>query len=171
MFRIVNAFVDICLFRAGPQHLPTSRVLLGAVVVANLLAGTLMLRVSNPAGQSILMAVLDTALLFMLANIILQIYSHPERFLQTLSALFGTSALMSLIAWPVSSWFHTTSATGGDVVLPSIIILLLLFWNVGIIGHVLRHALSISLARGIALSVLYVFIAIYISSLLFPAAM
>jgi hypothetical protein len=169
MVGIINAFIDICLFRTGPQHLPASRALLSIVVVCNLLAGTLMLKVSTPVVQAFMMAVVDTVLLFILANVALQLRSHTERALQTLIALIGTSTLMSLIAWPVSAWFNSATAAGADAGLPSLIILLMLFWNIGIIGHILRHALGISLASGIGLSVLYVFLAIYISAILFPA--
>jgi len=168
MTGIINAFIDICLFRAGPQQLPASRTLLGIVVVCNLLAGSLMLQVSTPVGQAFMMAAVDTVLLFIFANVALQLRRHTERLLQTLTALIGTSTLMSLIAWPVSSWFNSAKAAGADAGLPSLIILLMLFWNTGIIGHILRHALGISLAGGIGLSVLYVFLAIYISAMLFP---
>lgn len=169
MVAIINAFIDICLFRTGPQHLPASRPLLGIIVVCNLLAGTLMLKVSTPVAQAFMMAAVDTVLLFILANVALQLRRHTERLLQTLTALIGTSTLMSLIAWPVSAWFNSATAAGSDAGLPSLIILLMLFWNIGIIGHILRHALGISLASGIGLSVLYVFLAIYISAMLFPA--
>ncbi|HSH27320.1 MAG TPA: hypothetical protein VK972_06085, partial [Wenzhouxiangella sp.] len=78
---------------------------------------------------------------------------------QTVTALFGTSGLISLLSLPL-----TASVAGGDQAsaLPAIAGLVLFLWSFAIDAHIWRHALDTFFAAGLAVAVLLFAISIYV---------
>ncbi len=58
---LLNLFLDICLFRKGPQDTPASKGLLRMCVSAYALSGFLVLLLNTPAETAILLTLLDRA--------------------------------------------------------------------------------------------------------------
>lgn len=170
MQRLISLFVDICLLRSGPQDLPTSTVLLILALLANAAAGVLMLQVSTPPGTSVLIVLFDTVLMVAFVSIVLQLRGHPERRVQTITALGGTGMLFSLMNWPVTGWWYRAKEAGAETGVPLLALMVLLVWNIIVIGHILRHALDVSLPSGIGISLIYVLIAMSLIGVVFPAA-
>lgn len=53
------------------------------------------------------------------------------------------------------------------VVLPTLLLLALLFWNLVVVGHILRHALSTNLGMGAVLATVYMYVSLSIIKILF----
>lgn len=151
MFELLKAFAQIALLKRGPEALPKASILLVAAVAIQL--GADLLRLFVGAG-------LDSRILFLLAvsmlfaafcfALLLQLYRRRARLIQTLTAVFGAGAIVSLadtlIVQPVIGIF------GASVELS--MLLGLLAWSLIINAHILRRALDVSLAIGAMLAII-----------------
>lgn len=165
---LVLRFIEICLLRAAPQDLPSSTVLLGLTLTAYSMAGLLLSLVNTDLAHAVLLVVVDVLILTVLAYMILWTRMLTARFVQTLTALAGTGALLEFSAWPVLYWQQlSTSTDNPGLLIASLLLWAWLFWNVVVVGHILRHALSISFFNGALLSLLYMFISVSVIRVLF----
>ncbi|MDE2090456.1 MAG: hypothetical protein KGJ08_00975, partial [Gammaproteobacteria bacterium] len=90
-----------------------------------------------------------------------------ERFNQTAIALFGSSALIMIVAVPVS--FAATLPESSSVqIVVQVLIYGILAWSILVIAHVIRHALDTKLSIGILIAGAYTVINILLFGLLFP---
>ncbi|MFO1371225.1 MAG: hypothetical protein U1F42_02150 [Candidatus Competibacteraceae bacterium] len=147
MHALFNLFLDICLFRKAPQDVPASPVLLKLCLLAYALSEFLRALLSTPAPVAILQILLDMALLAGLLYLALIAYKHPARFTQTLSALTGIGAFISLLALPLTSWI-VQQGKEGDIQLPLLLILGLIAWSIAVMAHILRYAFDTSIWVG-----------------------
>lgn len=168
LFALLKPFVDICLLRRNPQDLPTSGLLLALCLLAYALSGMLLSTIMLPAPTAFLAGLADTALLCLLTASVLYLQRLRARVPQTLSALAGTGAILSIVALPVTSWLHSASAAGRDTSLPDLALLALLVWSLVVAGHILRHALSTVFIVGLVLAVLFFWISVNVLYSLFP---
>lgn len=154
--RLLNVFVDICLLRAGPQDLPGSSFLLMVTALLSLLTGTLVVvGTFGSLGAALAAQSLDILLLLGLLKLLLQINSKPARFQQTAIALLGTGVLINLVAMPLQLIAPGDPSANVATELSGLLYLFLLVWALVIVGHIIRHAIEIKLANGIALALIY----------------
>jgi hypothetical protein len=69
------------------------------------------------------------------------------------------------VGYPVLAWVQST--VNNPSVMASIMLLALVGWNVAVIGHILRHALSLPLWVGMGISMFYIYTSIRIMSVLY----
>lgn len=145
-----RTLLDIALLRRGPQDLPCSNTLLAILVGASALSSL------AAQGQSRLpLITLMVILVYTAAFVhgVLQMKQLGARFTQTASAVFGTDALLTLVALPVLG-----AMPPGDAQPPPLAVvayLALLIWNVAVLGHILRHALDTRMGVGVLWAVAY----------------
>ena len=149
MSSLFPPLIDIVLLRRGPQDMPAGRSVLLACLFFYVLIAAISLNIGrtpeNPTAVLVLAAGLPLALVW----IVLRLKDRVERWEQTLSALYGTSALLSLITLPFN--FDTTDEPSQAVI---VISLLVFFWSFIVNGHIWRHALDTSFAAGLAVAML-----------------
>ncbi len=168
MSRLITIWLDICLLRAGPQDLPSSRILLGLTVSCYLLVSLLLSVPGYPAGTALLVAVLDLGLLAAFTAALLYFFGKWARLPQTLTALTGTGSLLGLLALPL---VYLLLQGPEDNLLGGFAALFWLFlfgWSLLVVAHIMRHALSIPLPYAIGVSVLYTLVALQLMAALFP---
>ena len=108
MKAFVELFRDIVLWRKGPQDLPASTLLLALAVLTYVAASAAQLAVMGEGAATwIFFLLLDPALLAASVWLMLKLYSHPERFLQTATAVLGAGAYLSIVLYLQ----HGTGAT------------------------------------------------------------
>jgi hypothetical protein len=91
---LFGSVVDIILFRRGPENLPASQTLLAIVVALSVLGSTAMSAVSSlPASRALLEGVIGSAVMLAWFRIALALANKRERFLQTVTAIFGVNTL------------------------------------------------------------------------------
>lgn len=167
---LFDLFLDICLFRKGPQHVPASSTLLNLSVLSYGAAGLLLMLASAVPSRALLLIVLDIALLAGLSYGLLTAAGQWRRFTQTLTALAGTGVLLQLLALPLAIWLARVGPQQPAAALPSLLYLLLLGWSIAVTGHILRHALSIPMALGVLYALGYLIISWGLSDWLAPAS-
>ncbi len=169
MLLLIRAWFNICLLRQGPQDLPASGFLLGVSLCCYGLVSVLVSSQSYTFSMALLLTVVDLGLLVVFAWSLLYLQRKAERLNQTLSALAGTGSLMGLIALPL---LLTIGPDATSEPVPASLLslwLLLLLWNLFIMAHIIRHALSSSFAIGFGISLLYALLNMQVIVTLFSA--
>ena len=168
MLQLIRAWFELCLLRRTPQELPASGYLLGVSLCCYGLVSVLVSSQSYAFNRALLLAGVDLGLLFVFVCSLLYLQNRTARINQTLSALAGSGSLMGLIALPLML------AAGPDAVtepVPPLLVslwLLLLLWNLFVMAHIIRHALSSSFAIGFGISLLYALLSMQVITTLFP---
>ena len=166
----VKVLVNIILRRLGPEDLPDSSFLLGfSLAVYLVLQVFLALILFGPSVILIKTLALDIALLTFCLWALLRLTGFQPRFRQTLTALLGTSALLSFLSAPFSLWRQYSINIEADPALPSTVVFAIMLWSLVIDGHILSRALSKPFGIGLIASVVYFFLhALVLSQLLRP---
>jgi hypothetical protein len=155
----IELFRDIVLWRKGPQDLPTSSLLLGMTAVAYVAISALQLAVMGETGFSwVFFLVLDPLLLTGCVWLMLKLYSHPERFQQTASAVLGTGAYLSAVLYlplqVVMTLLHLEPVSG----FARFIALLMLGTFAAVTGRILQQGTGATLFTGVAFALTYFFL-------------
>jgi hypothetical protein len=165
-----KALLNIILRRLGPEDLPDSSFLLGFSLALYLaLQVFLALILFGPSVILVKTLVLDIAALTFCLWALLRLSGYQTRFRQTLTALLGTSAVLSALSAPFSLWRQYTINIESDAALPSTIVFAIMLWSLVVDGHILARALSKPFGVGLIASVIYFFLhAFVLSQLLQP---
>lgn len=170
MGRLLHRFFDICLLRAGPQDLPASTVLLWLSLLAYFTVGMVMSVQNLDVAHATLLVALDSALLAALLFALLWSRNALDRYLQTLTALLGTGAILQLAAMPILSWQQQGLGDEGvsaGLMISSLLLWIWLLWDLIVVGHILRHTLSTRLPIGVLIGLAYLFISYSVTRILF----
>lgn len=152
---IAKAFFDICLLRLRPQDLPASDFLLGGVLVTYALCSAIIIGLARPGlFGAVTVSLVDTALLVAMTVSVLAMQGLKVRINQALTALAGTGTLFGLMALPLVVAMRASEAQGPTVWL-DLVQLGLLGWNMAVVAHILRHALSAPYYLGLVLAFVF----------------
>ena len=169
MQQFLKVFVDIVLWRRGPQDLPCSLLLVAATLAAYVLVSVLQLALMHESGPAYLVfLVLDPVLLMGWVWVVLRVYGKVERFLQTIAAILGTSALLALVlSLPLQLLVgvdaaRTTTPAAQILALGLILVFLL------VSGRIIKLATDSNLFTGVCVTAIYVFVLNAIASRLVP---
>lgn len=158
MSEFFSRLVGILLLKNGPQDMPagTRPLMLAMALYVVTTATSIALGREGPDNPPLTLA-LAVLLPLTLARIVLSLRGRAARWGQTVTALFGTSGLLSLVSLPMAG----ATGTEPDALL-AIASLLLFFWSFAIDGHIWRHALDTSFSVGLAVAVVLFAISIYV---------
>jgi hypothetical protein len=152
-FRI---FLDIVLWRRGPQDLPVSQLLLALAVAAYVLVSIVQLALLRESAATwLFFVVVDPLLLFAWTWLVLRIFGKTDRLQQTATAIFGASATLGVVMYlPLQLLL---AAVGQDAASgPSQVVGLLLVVAFALVtGRILKIATDTNLFTGIAVSLTY----------------
>lgn len=159
MLVYVRALFGIAIRKLGPEDLPDSGFLLGLTLVAYLVLQVPLALVAYGPSNAIVPSIGASALLLIaFLWVLLALNGYRSRYRQTLTALLGTSALLSLLSIPFSMWRQATHEFQAASALPSIIIFAIMLWSLAIDGHILSRALSRPFVIGLLVSIAYFFL-------------
>ncbi len=169
MITLMRRFFDICLLRAGPEDLPDSRFLLRTTLIGYVLSGLVIAAIKRGLWTAALLITIDTALLAGLLFMLLWAQGLSYRYNQALTAALGTGIILELISWPIMVWYgHNVAQQGvsNSLLFSSLLLWIWLFWNLLVLGHIIRNTLSTQLLIGIGLAMLYLFLSFNVSRIL-----
>lgn len=168
---LLAGLVDIFLFRRGPDVLPTSTTLLGLVVVVHTaLHGYF--AASLPETSPYWPFALALNIVFTLAWYFLSLKraNKPERFTQTMTAMYGINALFVPLVMPLAISFMSQpkeqQATSGPLVL---LLLALSAWALALNVSILRKAFEWPIGTALGLFLGQNVVWVIIAALLFGA--
>ncbi len=142
MLAVLKIFLDISLLSGKPQDLPASNTLLWLTALSA--AGTNYIAdgVHPDLFVRLLFALAETVLLGLVVWVALVIRHYPERWPQTMMALYASSVFVNITTWPVILWL--TNAPASDW--PIIVGLAITVWFIAIMARVLHYALTLPVA-------------------------
>jgi hypothetical protein len=143
---LTRAFCQLCVFRIGPQDIPASNALLLITAVLNLSLSALINNIQLPLASAVLVAVLELLVLASLTSAILFYFAHLPRLRQTLTALFGSGAVIGGTVWVLLSVFEE---------LPNPVRMCVFLWNLLVMAHVIRHAVSVHIVAAFFMALAY----------------
>ncbi len=158
MTALLTLLISIMRLKAAPQDLPCSRFLMIFCVSSYLLMGMVISLLDQRFGLALLSAGIDTVLLIGLAYLALWIRGYQGRAIQTITAFTSTGTLFELMGWPLVAYLQQGSADNPSNL--SILLLALIIWNITVIGHILRHAVDVSIWIGTGIALLYIYTSI-----------
>lgn len=127
------------VFLSGrPQDLPASRSVLATLAVLSVVTGYLVDRAHDDEAMRLLFALTQTVLLGAWVWLALYVRGYPARWIQTMSALYGSALFLNLVTWPLFVWLE---ASQSGTPLPLFFALVMTLWFLAIMTQVLRHAL------------------------------
>ncbi len=171
MAPVVLIMRDILLLRRGPQDLPYSTQLLAAVAVAGVavqaLACAILLDVS--ALLVLFSACVSVSLTLLALNLLLGMRKLRNRFVQSATALVTSNLLFTIINIPALLILPTKPTSPEQMPLLALLLAPLVLaceiWQIAVSAHILRHTLDIPTWMGVAIVLLWVFIAVVLTAL------
>jgi hypothetical protein len=156
MREVIHLFVQIALLRRGPQDLPASRLLLTLTVCGYAAVNALVSSLLPPSAGWPPQLAVDVLFTLVWYAALLQLAGRSERFVQTVTGVFGLQAVLSPLLigseWLMRRFGQDTTwqlpiAVGG---------LALVIWLIAANSHVVKAALEWSSAASVALVILQI---------------
>ena len=139
-----------------PQDLPCSTALFWLVLLAYTGISAFLSFPTQSGFSAILVGLIEAVLLPTITWLFLYLRSVPERWLQTCTALAGTGFIFSLFASPLFYW-GVIFGTGPDAQTTiSLLVMVLVLWNITVMSHILKNAMSSSWLLGVMGAVAYI---------------
>jgi hypothetical protein len=167
---LIQVFVEITLHRRGPEHLPSSRFFFMLMLAVSVGVDFLVLLVDDAAARGVLVTLLTTALDLAFVWAVLRTFARERRFKQTMSAMLGVNAILTLLIVPLALWSQGLEVPEGEIATPWLLLLLLAIWSIDVAGFVLARALDRPYALGVAIMLGYVLLSVSLQQSLLPVA-
>lgn len=158
--QLLRVTLDLLLLRRGPQELPSDWGLLGGLGFVYCSLTFTQVRLVADTGAALGQAILAAGLLVLFAHLILRWRGVPERFVQTLTALFAVGTVLTLLMLGPTTALapfleSLAEAENPEAVAqpPGLVLLayaVIGIWGLVAFGHIYRHALSVNLGLGVA---------------------
>lgn len=147
---LLQTFLDIALWRKGPQDLPASRGLVLCAAALYALVAVVRVRSFDLQWQTAWqIAAIDIAMSAVWVWAVLAFFGRQQRFVQTFSAMLGVSILLGGLELIV----RVVQIVLDDADLPAFWLLLRVIAIALMLGRIFKHAIERSLAMGIALTI------------------
>jgi hypothetical protein len=156
VLHFLKAFLDIVLWRRGPQDLPASRLLLWATAVAYVAVSSVQLALLDErAAALIVLVLLEPALLVAGVFLLLKLFGKTERFQQVATAVLGTGALLGAglflpVQWAVMQAGLPPESTAAGLIALALVVVFGL-----VTGRILKLATDTNLFTGVTLALTY----------------
>lgn len=166
MLQIFRLFLDIVLWRRGPQDVPQSQLVLAIAALTYVAVSALQLVITHEEQIRYVAGLVVEPLLFGgWIWLVLAIFGRRARFAQTLTAIFGASALLSLLIVLLllaQRWFAMSDESLSTAALGWLIVFVL------VTGRIIMVAVDRGLLTGVAVMITYIFFSHEVTSALIP---
>lgn len=166
----LKKILDICLLRGRVQDLPTSTRLLGLTGVASVVVNTLSMPGQNLGIAQLLFVALQPILFGAVIFALLRLRGFPERWVQTMTALYAVDAVFSLLKLPLLPAMIDMLKQGPEAQFrwEGALLLFLGGWMLLITARVLREATEWPLPLAFFASLTALLVVFMLSYLLMP---
>jgi hypothetical protein len=172
MLAIFYAYIDIALLRRGPQTMPPSPVLLLLTILAlAALSAYPEPGVPFTMVQELVIFGLYCLMLCSVVWILLNAIRHSERFVQTMTAIFGAELILTLVKLGMLLMFGDAAeppVIGEPLQTPHFVAFALEAWSLVVLSAILREALAISVLQSIGVIMLHMILFLGAASLVLP---
>lgn len=167
---VARKLLFMLLLQTAPQNLPYSSRLMNRVIFLYLFSGIVVLNGVIEPSMALPRMILSILVLMGFSYLVLSMLGLKPRFVQTVTALVGTGVIFNLMSWPLLGLLGAENVADSMANMLSLLILMLISWEVMVTAHIYRHALNMQLAKAIILSIGLFLMNMTLSQLLFPPA-
>lgn len=164
----------ICRFQQGPEDVPYSPTLFLVAFIANFCLVVLGLIDEQPWDTVVFNVLLLLILTSAAIGVLLRIRKVFARLLQTLTAIFASSALLTTLTLPMvlcSMLLFKIFPPNAPIQMVQFFFIMIFFaifiWSIAVDGWILSKSLNISRGFGLMWAVVFEFLNIYLYGLLF----
>lgn len=161
MLELFKLLFNICLFKKEPKDIPESNGVLYLIVSVYAVIKVLIFLL-DPA-NTLFQALVEILLILGLSWGILWVSRKKFRYLQTVSALVGTEAVISFFATANTAIQESQSSQ-----LAFFIIITLMLWHLAVTGYIFSKALDQSFFFGLGVSFIYILLSYQGMAWIFP---
>jgi hypothetical protein len=165
--QLLTSAIELCLLRIGPQDLPASQTLLYLSLLLNFAVGVVLVTgLELGLSRAFMETLFQIALMLGALYLALKYTNRLARFNQSAIAFMLSGLLLGVLALPMVFWNQRTqSAESG------LLVLILLFWDIVVMGHILKHTFEMPFNVGIAAAMIYTILSWNLTALFFPVAL
>ncbi len=156
MQHLIQYYFRAVLLKANPQDCPSSYVLQLTLIFLYLALSIFNTLALYDLWRSVTHSMLDLAVLYLFVQILLT--KNRERIHQTFNAFMGAGICIGLVHTIFSYIFIVDRNQESISELGTILFFLVFIWVVVVYGHIVRHAVGVSLLSGISISLGYTLI-------------
>lgn len=155
ILRFLQSFLDIALWRKGPQDLPASSLLASLALFAYMSTGFVRMRLfALDQSTALLFICVDALMLGAWLWLVLAFFGRRQRFVQTITALLGVGLLVLLLDVTIRS---TQLALGWSDEVSMNWLRLRFLITALVLGRIFMLALDRGLITGVALTVAIIY--------------
>ena len=146
MLSYFRLFSDLCLFRQPAENVPRSDTLLFVTGTAAIVTGAFNALPDERISSALLLATIQILLFAAVIWIALRLRGHRERWVQTMTGIYGAVTVLQLITIPLSSWHAQLILPAGQgmpLTLPLMAIAAISIWSLAVMSSVLRQAMQV----------------------------
>lgn len=159
MLAYVQTLLNVGLRKKGPEDLPDSGFLLGLTFAVYLLLQIVLVWAVLAGSSRLTLSILIEILMIVVGlRVLLTLSGYKSRFRQSLTAIFGTEGLLTVLQIPVNYWHVAALTKATGVALPGTIIFAIEIWRVMIEGHIISRAISKPFGIGLMIAVAFFFL-------------
>lgn len=155
MLPLIKCWLDICLLRAAPQDLPASGLLLAISLCCYAAISLLVSLVSYGFADAVRLVLLDLGVLGLFVVALLYLQNKTVRIQQTLTAMAGSGSVLGILALLLVLFVQPDMTHEQVPASLTLFWLILMIWNLLVMAHIMRHALSSSFITGVGVSLVY----------------
>ncbi len=165
MSKVIQRFLQICLFQASPADIPASSKLVNFSIVSYFLVGVLVSHIDHNWIISLVASLADSMMLIIAIKLLLGIRGLSNRFEQTVTAMAGAGAIIGLLSWPVFSVFRVVEPHSQLTSIILLLVLIIIFWSLFVVAHIFRYALDIRPGLAAVITMTYTIISLIVVGL------
>lgn len=167
---LARLFFDICLLKKGPQDVPDSSDVQIMVFMTYLLAGSVLISSGLPWSDALYQSIIETLLVAIFMYVLLLFFSLPNRFKQSITAIYGSGTLITVLSIPFIFWLDTLIKSESSTGVAGLAVFLIVCWSFVVMGHIIRETIQKSLAISLLLTFCYLYLSYQVIHLVFPIA-
>ena len=157
MQQFLKVFLDIVLWRRGPQDLPNSGLLVVLTLVANELVNLVQIALMEVSiAELLLYLVVDPLLLMGGLWLVMMLFGRRDRWAQTVSAVLGCTALLALVVSVPMVLLVGPRMAGNPPAALQLLALGLVIAFILVVGRIIQLATDSNLLTGSAIATTYV---------------
>lgn len=157
---ITMRFVNICLFKAGPENVPASHWLLKMTLMMYFIMGVVISRIDSSWVVSLFTSLTDILVMIVVTGLLLQFRGFKSRFQQTLTAMAGAGTCLGIVGAPVVLLFNQVSEQERVSSYAMLLMIAVMFWSLMVTAHIFRRSLEIKPGMAAVLTIAYTIVSL-----------
>lgn len=150
-------FLNLCLIKKGPQDIPNNPALLKGAFLCYFLLGSVFMSVDKPVIDAVILSFIGAILLGVFMYGILNFFSLLDRYNQSLTAMYGTGALIAAVSTPIM-YACQAIANGQKIGVFGLVLSWLVVWSFAVMANIIHETIQKSFVITILLTVLYLYL-------------